>query len=219
MPSTSRTPPPPAVLAYAHGRGVYVNLTNRCPTACVFCVKGPARWNFEGRDLRLGAREPSAKEALRAADALLATGKFSELVFCGYGESTYRLAAMTAVGAEIGRRRPGVRRRLNTIGLGSLIRGRDITPKLKLCVDAVSVSLNTADPVQWRRLHRPKPEFAEKGFEAAMRFVSDCLEAGLQTTVTAVRLPGVDIGAVNALARLLGARFRLRPPLDSAKQR
>ena len=86
------------VLAYAHGRGVYLNITNRCPTACVFCLKRLARWNYEGHDLRLTAKAPSAPEILRAAEALLAKGRFTQLVFCGYGESTYELATMRAVG-------------------------------------------------------------------------------------------------------------------------
>ena len=205
-----------SVLAYAHGSGVYLNLTNRCPTACVFCFKREARWNFEGRDLSLPAGEPSAQEALQAAEALLATGKYSELVFCGYGESTYRLGAMDAVGVESARRHPGLRRRLNTVGLGSLIWERDITPQLKLCVDAVSVSLNTADPVEWKRIHAPRPEYAEKGFAAVIGFIEECVRAGLETTVTAVRLPGVDLLAVELLALNLGARFRLRPPLSDS---
>jgi TatD DNase family protein len=197
---------------------VYLNLTNRCPTACVFCLKRLSRWSFEGKDLRLTATEPSAAEGLRAAETLLATGLFSELIFCGYGESTYRLAEMGKIGSEIARRYPKVKRRLNTIGLGSLIWGRNIAPDLKRCVDSVSVSLNTADPAQWRRLHVPRAAYAEAGFGAVLRFVEDCLKAGLDTTVTAVRMPGVDVAAVKVLARGLGARFRLRPYLPDTKR-
>ena len=41
------------------------------------------------------------------------------------------------------------------LGLGSLVNGRNIVPELRGAVDAVSVSLNTADPMQWEALHRP----------------------------------------------------------------
>jgi TatD family-associated radical SAM protein len=205
-------------LVYAHGRGVYVNLTNRCPTACTFCLKRQTRWNYEGNNLLLNSREPSAGEVLQAAETLLATERFSELVFCGYGESTYRLSTMTVVGTEIGRRHPEIQRRLNTIGLGSLIWGRDIASELKRCVDAVSVSLNTADPAHWRRLHAPQAAYAEKGFNAVLQFIADCSRAGLDTTVTAVRLPGVNVAAVERLAKFLGARFRLRPLLRETAQ-
>lgn len=212
------TPSAPAaanpVLAYPHGTGVYLNITNRCPTSCVFCFKRPMRWRFEGKDLRLSRREPSAREILQAAEDLLATGKYKEIVYCGYGESTYRLGVMNALGLELARRHPGLKRRLNTIGLGNMIHRRDIAPALARCLDAVSVSLNTADPAQWRKIHAPRREFAERGFEEAQRFVKDCLRAGLETTVTAVDLPGVDLAAVKRLARSLGADFRLRPPLS-----
>jgi TatD family-associated radical SAM protein len=194
---------------------VYLNLTNRCPTTCVFCFKRETRWKFEDNDLRLRAKEPSAREVLQAAEELLATDRFSELVFCGYGESTYRLETLTAVGAESARRRPKLRRRLNTIGLGSMIWGRDITPDLKAGVDAVSVSLNTADPEQWLRLMAPRASFARQGYAAALQFVEDCVRAGLDTTVTAVKLPDVNLRAVERMAEALGARFRLRPPLSA----
>ena len=205
-----------SVFAYAHGRGVYVNLTNRCPTSCLFCLKRLARWNYEGHNLRFPEKEPSTEEALQAAEALLARGRYSELVFCGYGESTYRLLEMSAIGAETARRRPQIRRRLNTVGLGGLIWGRDIAPEIKSGVDCVSVSLNTADPAQWRRLHAPRAAYAENGFGGALQFVEDCLRAGLSTTVTAVSQPGVDVAAVERLARALGARFRLRPFLSES---
>ena len=207
-------PPRPTVTAYSHGQGVYLNMTNRCPTTCTFCVKRPARWNFEGSDLRLAGQEPSAAQVMEAAEPFLVTGRYEELVFCGYGESTYRLPAMLSVGRETARRFPSVRRRLNTVGLGNLIWGRDIISDLKLCVDAVSVSVNTADRAQWRTLHAPHEEFADDGYAAVLRFVSGCVRSGLETTVTAVQLPDVDLAAVETLAHDLGASFRLRPPLS-----
>jgi TatD family-associated radical SAM protein len=208
----------PPVLSYAHGTVVYLNLTNRCPTACVFCLKHLASWQYEGKNLRLPAQEPSTRESLQEVETLLTKRRFSELVFCGYGESTYRLATMTAIGAEVRRQHPEIRRRLNTIGLGSLIWGRDIAPELKRCLDAVSVSLNTADPAQWRRLHVPQSAYAERGFGAVLQFIADCARSGLDTTVTAVRLPGVDVAAVERLAHMLGARFRFRPFLRETER-
>jgi TatD family-associated radical SAM protein len=108
-----------------------------------------------------------------------------------------------------------VRLRLNTIGLGDLICGRSIAPEIKECADAVSVSLNTADPEQWAALHVPRPEFRKQGFDAVLGFIASCAKAGIPTTVTAVAQPGVDIGSVRRLARALGARFRSRPWLGA----
>ena len=200
---------------YARGRSLYVSLTNRCPTACVFCVKTAWGWRFGEDDLRV-AREPSAAEVSAELDARLAdAGAWDELVFCGYGECVYRLPEMSAIGLRVKRERPGVRLRLNTVGLGSLIWGRDIAPELSAYLDEASVSLNTADPAQWAELHRPQRRWRRQGFEAARGFARRCAEEGIRTRVTAVDLPGVDLGEVAELARELGASFLLRPRLES----
>ena len=191
---------------------LYLALTNRCPTSCTFCPKGPWEMTFRGADLRV-EREPSADEMIAAVDERVARGGISEVVFCGYGECTYRLEAVSSIGLFLRLHRRGTKVRLNTIGLGSLIWGRDIARLLSLCLDEVSVSLNTADPLQWDELHRPRPEYRGLGFAAATVFASRCVEVGLKTTVTAIDLPGVDVSAVCALAGWLGAGFRERPRL------
>ncbi|MBI4371016.1 MAG: radical SAM protein [Elusimicrobia bacterium] len=200
-------------IAYVHAGAVYLNLTNRCPVACRFCVKRAWRWDFRGRDLKLGREEPSAAEAWDAARGRLEETASRELVFCGYGECTYRLDAVLGVSRRARRCAPDLRLRLNTIGLGSLLWERDIVPELADALDAVSVSLNTADPAQWIRLHAPRRRYAAAGFRAVLDFTAACVLHGLETTVTAVDQPGVDLEAVERLAASLGARFRPRPPL------
>lgn len=191
---------------YRHEAARYVNLTNRCPAACVFCPKSRGSLDFEGLDLRL-EREPGAGEVVAA---LAEAGPSEEVVFCGYGEPTNRLGALLEVCWRV-RRREGPRLRLNTIGLGSLVHGRDIAPELAAHLDSVSVSLNSADPAQWLEIVRPRPPYAEAGFEAVCAFTAACVREGLSTTVTAVESPGVDLDAAARLAADMGARFRARP--------
>lgn len=203
----------PAV--YAFGENLYLNLTMLCPTECAFCVKGPGDRNFRGVNLTLD-HPPEIEETWKALLEQTALRPYNEFVFCGYGESTYRIDAMTELGERMNRRFPGSRRRLNTIGLGSAIWGRDIVPELAKALDAVSISLNTADPAQWLKLHRPRPEFRLNGFTAVVDFTRRCVKAGLDTTITAVELPGVDLKAVGVLSAKLGAAFRPRPMLNAA---
>lgn len=198
-------------IAYPFKRGLYLNITNRCPTACRFCIKRLLDWRFERWDFKLAGQEPSPAEVLSAVDAASGGKGFTEVVFCGYGESTYRLPDMLRICRGLRRRFPGARLRLNTVGLGNLIWGRDIAPELARGLDAVAVSLNTADPAQWARLHSPLPRFRKIGYAGCLEFVRCCVRAGLSTTVTAVALPGTDIAAVRRLAGSLGARFRRRP--------
>ena len=74
------------VIAYPIKSGLYVNLTNRCPCACEFCLRknGPG---VQGSDSLWLEREPTRKEAIAAVDAAN-PAQYAELVFCGYGEPT-----------------------------------------------------------------------------------------------------------------------------------
>lgn len=202
------------MILYEKGRALYINLTNRCPVSCSFCVKVPWDYAFEGNDLRLTGPEPTAAQLINALEAKFAEGgTWGEVVFCGFGESTYRLAEMIKVGQHLKSHHPKVKRRLNTVGLGDLIWGRDITPDLAGCLDEVAVSLNTADPKQWLELLRPAPAYRDTGFSASRRFAANCVKAGLRTRVTAVELPGVDLPPLEAFARSIGADFTARPIL------
>lgn len=205
----------PAV--YPYGENLYLNLTSLCPTECVFCIKYPTGRRFHGSDLSL-EREPEVDELWSGILERTARRLYGEFVFCGYGESTYRLDAVLELSFRLKRCYPRSTRRLNTIGLGSAVWDRDIVPELAAGgLTSVSVSLNTADPDQWLRLHRPRPEMREKGFESVLDFVRSCVLSDLTTTVTAVELPGVDLPAVRRLAASLGADFRARPLLTARK--
>lgn len=203
------------MILYEKGHGLYLNLTNRCPVSCRFCVKVPWEYEFEGHDLSIEGPEPAAEELIAALEEKLTKGApWREVVFCGFGESTYRLEEMTAVGLHLKTRHPEVKIRLNTVGLGSLIWGRNIAPELARFLDEVAVSLNTADPQQWVDLLRPAPSYREKGFSASRFFAESCVAAGIRTRVTAVELPEVDLKPLEKYAQTIGADFITRPTLD-----
>lgn len=197
-------------LVYRYQDGLYVNLTSRCPTACRFCIKFSWDYAYRGHNLKLPG-EPSVEDILAAAPGDLSS--FREIVFCGYGESTYRLTEMESLAAAF-RARGAKRVRLNTIGLGSLIHGRDITPDLARFLDAVSISLNTVDPVRYDEVMRPLPEFRGKALPAALDFIAACASRVPDTVVTAVEKTSDDPDAVRLAAEGRGARFHLRPYLD-----
>jgi TatD DNase family protein len=195
------------VLAYALGDALYVQLTNRCTLACRFCPK-IAREDFSvgPYDLKL-AREPTVEEVWSQAEAL-GPEEFFEVVFCGMGEPTIRLPELLEIAQRL--RRCGVRRiRVNTDGLASLREGRNVAALLARSVDAVSVSINAPDAAAYAKLC--PSAHGEAAWAAAKVFIGDAVAAGLQVTVTAVAMPKLDLDAVRAQARALGARFRARP--------
>lgn len=201
-------------VVYRYQDGLYINFTNRCPTACRFCIKFTWKMKYRSYDLRLRGIEPSVPRVLKEIDKAYSERPFKEIVFCGYGESTYRLTDMIKVSDAVKERHPKISRRLNTIGLGNLINSRSIAPDLAGHIDAVSVSLNTADPEQWLEIHNPLKEFKEKGFNSVIEFIRESSIAIPDTTATAVEQAGIDTEACRRLVSSLGAKFRLRPLLD-----
>ena len=77
-------------ITYEYGGGLYVNLTNRCDCACVFCLRHNGhKGSIYADDLWLD-HEPTREEAL--ADLLSRDlAGYPEIVFCGFGEPTFRL--------------------------------------------------------------------------------------------------------------------------------
>jgi TatD DNase family protein len=212
-PKIQTQPKPETSLVYTYQNGLYVNLTYRCPTACTFCIKYSWDYLYRGYNLKL-------KEEPKTADILAQAGdvsQFDEVIFCGYGESTYRVAEMKELAQEF-RRRGAKKIRLNTIGLGNLVNGRDIAPELGTFLDVVSVSLNTVDPQQYVDFHRPLPQFKDKALASVKEFIASCVKNVPQTFVTAVDRPDVDVAAVEKTALELGAQFRKRPYLDDYQE-
>jgi TatD DNase family protein len=204
---------------YRYKAGIYVNLTNRCPTACVFCIKNTWKMAYRGENLDLGGAEPDAKTVLSLIKAEWELRPFEELVFCGYGEPTMRLDALLTIAEAVKSGAltpipPGLRVRLNTNGLGGIVNGMDIVPRLKGLVDAVHISLNTPEPAQWLAMMRPRPEYAPEAFNGVLNFVRSAARTIPETMVTAIEDTGVDLEKFSALAGELGAKSRIRARLE-----
>ncbi|MGD9641883.1 MAG: TatD family nuclease-associated radical SAM protein [Elusimicrobiales bacterium] len=211
-------------IVYRHGEGLYVNLTNRCPTACVFCVKNSWKMDYHGSDLNLQGAEPSPAEVLALAKAEWAAAPFKEFVFCGYGEPTMRLEALLACARMIrnGRAEPlprDLRIRLNTNGLANAVWGRNVVPEMKGLIDAVHVSLNSADPVQWRERMRPMDPWADTGFEKVKEFIREASLLLPEAVASVVEDKDVDLAKFRELAEQLGAEVRLRPRLETEAEK
>ena len=127
------------------GKNVYVNMTNKCPCSCVFCLR-QTKQQQEGNTLWLKEGEPSVETMLELF-AQYDLNVINELVFCGFGEPLERLEDVCRVIDSLKETYPNLKVRLNTIGLANLIYGRDVTPELKGRFDTVSISLNAPDEV------------------------------------------------------------------------
>jgi TatD DNase family protein len=189
-------------IAYPIRDSLYLNITNRCTNACVFCVRNTTDF-VKGHNLRLD-REPSAKEIM---EAMAGFEKYSEVVFCGYGEPFLRLDIIKEVAAKV--KAKGVRVRVNTNGHALLIHGRDILPEIEGLVDALSVSLNFPTPEEYARVCRPG--MGDRAYEGVKQFVVAAKRYVPEVTVTVLNMPGVDVEACRKVAEdKLGVPIRVR---------
>ena len=190
------------VIAYTLHGNCYLNLTNRCTLRCAFCPKFNKEWEVQGYPLRL-PREPGVEEILAAVGNPTA---YREVVFCGLGEPTLRLAELLQVAETL--KQAGARIRVNTDGLANWVHQRDIVPELAGRVDALSISLNAQDETTYNRHCRPP---AAGAFPELLEFILRAREAIPDITLTAIDgLEGVDIAACEALAQRFKVKFRRR---------
>lgn len=202
-------------IVYQFKGSLYINLTNRCPNACVFCAKSKGSKVFHGYDLDLGAKEPTANEVLTEIDKQISAGFTPrEIVFCGYGEPTMALPVLLEVAKNLKSKYPYLLR-INTLGLGSLVWGRDITKELAPYIDKINISLNATDGETWLKIVRPAPKYAEKSFEAMQDFVRAAAKNIKEVAVSVVSNQGIDTEKAKILAESLGAKFFVREYFDA----
>lgn len=198
------------VITYPVKSGLYVNLTNRCPCACVFCLRQNAPGIFGSDSLWLD-REPTVDEIIASIESRN-LDDFTELVFCGYGEPTERLDDLLAVARHVKNIRPQMLVRINTNGLSDLIHGEPTAAKLKGLVDTVSISLNTPDPEEYLKVCRPK--FGLESWQSMLDFARSCRDYVPNVVMTIVDAP-VTTPEIQekckAITDSLGVRLRIRP--------
>lgn len=140
-------------ITYEVDSGLYVNVTNKCTNRCEFCIRNNGDGAYGSDSLWL-SREPSADEIL---ESILSRDldKYTEIVFCGYGEPAVRLSVCRAVALAVKEKHPGMRTRINTNGHSDLILGMDTAWMYEGAFDTVSISLNTPSPEKYVKLCRP----------------------------------------------------------------
>ncbi len=181
---------------------LYINLTNKCCNDCTFCLRNNMD-GIEGNNLWL-KREGTKEEIVELIKKDL---NFTDAVFCGYGESTYRVDDMIYIADFL--HGVGKKVRLDTNGLGNLINGYDIVPKLKGKIDFVSVSLNEADAVKYDEVSRSI--YGVEAFCAMLEFTRECIAAGIKAKMTVVDvIPQEDIEKCRRICEQMGAEFRVR---------
>ncbi len=181
---------------YTLDGNLYVNLTNKCSNACDFCVRNE-RTSYYGNYLWLRHGDPTAEKVISAANGMGDLSRFKEVVFCGFGEPTYKVAEMVALCDYFHEK--GLKTRLNTNGQGNLINKRDIVPDLKDKIDFVNISLNASCYEKYQPICRS--QFRESGFEGMIEFAKICKRNGVPCRFSIVDCIGeAEVEACKRLA-------------------
>ena len=195
-------------ILYEVHNNLYVNLTNKCPCACTFCLR-QTKDHMENSGSLWLKEEPTLEQIIDDFSNFN-MNKYGEVVFCGFGEPTERIDVILQVARFI-KDKYNKKIRINTNGLGNLINERDITPELEGLIDTVSISLNTPNKERYYELTRSR--FGIESFDAmldfakkASKFVPDVVLTTVETTITKV-----EEKECQSICDKLGVRYRIRP--------
>ena len=185
---------------------VYVNLTNACTNACVFCLReqkddvcGAEMWHDDNYTL---------DDVIEQFENYNPTPQ--NVVFCGYGEPFLKKDMMKAFAQYLRENYPEIKIRVNTNGHANAIYKTNVAEEFKGLLDEASVSLNSDNSEQYNEICQPK---IENAYEAVKDFLKCCNEAGIKTYASIVT--GFDERKINVencekIAKGLGAEFRNR---------
>lgn len=193
-------------ITYVYGKNLYLNLTNRCPNACVFCLRQNGDRVGDSGSLWL-EHEPTRDEIWQALCARKLSC-YDQLVHCGFGEPTYRLEDIKWLSTRV-RKISNIPIRINTNGLSDLIFNRDTAPDFAGITDVISISLNASTPEKYDEICHS--EFGLQALPAILKFTKHVANYVPRVIMTAIdTMSEQELAACEKLCLETGAIFQVR---------
>lgn len=198
-------------MTYEYGGNLYINVTNQCPNACDFCLRQNSSGSLYADNLWYEGTEPT-KEQILADLKTRDLSKYTEIVFCGYGEPAYRWDDMLWLAKSL-KAMGDYTLRVNTNGLADCITGRNAAPELKGLMDVVSISLNAPTAEKYDAVCHSK--YGPAAFDAMLHFTAEAVKVVPHVVMTVVStMPAEDIETCRRICEGLGAKFRVREYIE-----
>ncbi len=189
---------------YVVDNNIYINLTNRCSNRCEFCVRyydKPIYGDLWIKD------EPDADTVIDILSKDYDVSAFGEVVFCGYGEPTYRFDAIEKISSYVHSK--GGKTRINTNGQANEILGEDISERISKCIDTINISLNATDAKKYDKICHS--DYGERAFDIMLDFAKKCVRCGADVVLSVVDVIGEEeIAKAQTIADEVGAKLRVR---------
>ncbi|MDE5985574.1 MAG: TIGR04100 family radical SAM protein [Eubacterium sp.] len=196
-----------ADIVYTLEGGVYLNITNKCPCNCAFCIRSKGDAVGDAEKLWFD-EEPTIEEIVKAIDDFDFT-KVESAVFCGYGEPTNAYDNLVDAAKYIRSINPDINLRLNTNGLSDLINEKPTAKELSALFDTISVSLNEPTSEKYDKITRNI--YPGKAFEAMLDFTRECVKYCNDVRMTVVDvISEEDIEQARLVCESTGAKYRVR---------
>ena len=195
-------------ITYVVDGSLYVNMTNKCSNRCEFCIRNNGDGAYGSDSLWL-EREPTLDEVMNSVLSRDLTA-YPELIFCGYGEPTYRLEDAVAVAKAVKEKRPEMKVRINTNGHSDLILGKNTAPMYEGVFDVVSISLNTPNPSRYQEICHSI--FGEESHTALITFAKNVKQYVPKVILSVVKetLTEEEIEQCKVIAESAGVTLRIR---------
>ncbi len=196
-----------ADIVYNLEGGVYLNITNKCPCNCAFCIR--SKGDAVGSAEKLWFDKEPAFDEIKAAIDEYDFKNVSDAVFCGYGEPTNAYDNLIASAKYLKSINPDIHLRLNTNGLSDLINGKPTAKELSENFDCISVSLNEPTSEQYDKITRNI--YKGKAFDAMLEFTKECVQYCKKVRMTVVDvISPEDIEKSRIVCESTGAEFKVR---------
>jgi len=196
-----------ADIIYTLEGNVYLNITNKCPCNCAFCIRSKGDAVGDAENLWFD-EEPSFDDIKKAIDDY-DFSNVDKAVFCGYGEPTNAFENLIKTAKYLKKINPDIKLRINTNGLSDLINKSETAKEICENIDVISISLNEPDSEQYDKITRNI--FKGRAFDAMLKFTKDCVDCGNEVHMTVVDVIGDEnIEKSRKICESLGAKFVLR---------
>lgn len=196
-----------ADIIYSLEGGIYLNITNKCPCNCAFCIRSKGDAVGEAKMLWFD-KEPTFDEIKAAVDDY----DFSDIdnaIFCGYGEPTNAYENLLKTARYLKQINPNIKLRLNTNGLSDLINGKPTAKELSELFDFISVSLNEPTSEKYDKITRNI--YKGRAFDAMLAFTKECVKYCKNVRMTVVDVISEDeIEEARRVCASTGAEFKVR---------
>lgn len=195
-------------ITYEVADSLYVNVTNRCSNRCDFCIRNNGDGAYGSDPLWL-ISEPAPDEIL---DSILSRDitLYREIVFCGYGEPSYRLFDIREVVTKLRSFRKNLKIRINTNGQSDLILGENTAPLYQGIFDTVSISLNSSSSEGY--IKTCHPVYKEAAFPAIIEFAKNVKNyvQNVVFTVVGQFLAPDELSECESISKAVGVPLRIR---------